>query len=201
MILLLIMMMFMVKLIWKNHTIFMVSMTMVMIMFMFIFVVMVFKQLFINSKEYLEDKYNVGNKIKKVEALFAEPIAQAKLVGDEVEEADLKMHCEIEKQLMMKPAPETLVFFYNEAIIQLGFIAFFAVSFPFAPLMSFFTNLLEILIKLQNMANIGKRNKAECTGGIGNWMDIMGFISYFAIPMNIAILLFTRFPTEMPGII
>ena len=78
---------------------------------------MIFKQIFINSKEYLEDKYNVGNKIKKVEGLFAEPILQAKLVGDEVEEADLKMHCEIEKQLMMKPAPETLVFFYNEAII------------------------------------------------------------------------------------
>ena len=29
----------------------------------------------------------------------------------------------------------------------------------------------------------------------------MGFISYFAIPMNIAILLFTRFPAESPGIV
>ena len=49
---------------------------------------------------------------------------------------------------MMKPAANTLVFYYNEAIIQLGFIAFFAVSFPFAPLFSFLTNLLEIMIKL-----------------------------------------------------
>lgn len=29
----------------------------------------------------------------------------------------------------------------------------------------------------------------------------MGFISYFAIPMNLSILLFTRFPSESPGII
>ena len=42
----------------------------------------------------------------------------------------------------MKPASKTLVFYYNEAIIQLGFIAFFAVAFPFAPLFSFLTMLL-----------------------------------------------------------
>lgn len=44
----------------------------------------------------------------------------------------------------MKPAAATLVFYYNEGIIQLGFIAFFATAFPFAPLFSFLTNLLEI---------------------------------------------------------
>lgn len=57
---------------------------------------------------------------------------------------DLEMHEEIEKQYRMKPAALTLVFYYNEAIIQLGFIAFFATAFPFAPLFSFLTNLLEI---------------------------------------------------------
>ena len=135
-----------------------------------LFVVMVFKQLFVNSLEYFTEKYEVGKKIKKVEELFAEQIAMAERAGDEVEKADLEMHCEIEKQLMMKPAAGTLVFYYNEAIIQLGFIAFFAVSFPFAPLFSFFTNLLEILIKIQHITKYGRRNRAECTSGIGNWM-------------------------------
>ena len=65
--------------------------------------------------------------------------------------ADLTMHRDIEKQLMMKPASKTLVFYYNEAVIQLGFIAFFAVAFPFAPLFSFLTNLLEIKIKLNTL--------------------------------------------------
>lgn len=75
---------------------------------------MVGKQLIVNSKEFLQEKWNVSKKIKKVEDLFREPIAQADLVGDEVEKADLMMHCEIEKQLMMKPAANTLVFYYNE---------------------------------------------------------------------------------------
>lgn len=79
-----------------------------------LFVVMVGKQLIVNSKEFLQEKWNVSKKIKKVEDLFREPIAQADLVGDEVEKADLMMHCEIEKQLMMKPAANTLVFYYNE---------------------------------------------------------------------------------------
>ena len=93
----------------------------------------------------------IGRKLKKVEALFEEPINQATLAGDEVALADLSMHSNIEKQLMMKPAAKTLVFYYNEAVIQLGFIAFFAVAFPFAPLFSFFTNLLEIKIKLNHL--------------------------------------------------
>lgn len=137
----------------------------------------------------------MGKKLRAVEELFAEKIEGAKLAGDQVAEADLKMHCEIEKQLKMSPASNSLVFFYNEAVIQLGFIAFFAVAFPFAPLFSFLTNLLEIMIKLQNISQYGRRNIAEGTGGIGNWMQIMGFVSYFAIPMNMIILLVCRFPS------
>ena len=99
----------------------------------------------------------------------------------------------------MKPAASSLVFYYNEGIIQLGFIAFFATAFPFAPLFSFLTNLLEIKIKLQHISKYGRRNKAECTSTIGNWEGIMGFISYFAIPMNVLILLVCRFPSVQVG--
>ena len=97
------------------------------------------------------------------------------------------------------PPPPTLVFFYNEAIIQLGFIAFFATAFPFAPLFSFLTNLLEIKIKLNHISEYGRRNVAEGTSTIGNWSQIMSFISYFAIPMNVMILLVCRFPGVQVG--
>ena len=106
------------------------------------------------------------------------------------------MHREIEKQQCMEPAPKTLVYFYNEAVIQMGFIAFFAVAFPFAPLFSFLTNLLEIKIKLQTMSEYGRRSQAVASNGIGNWMSIIGFISFFAIPINICILLFARHPAD-----
>ena len=158
-------------------------------------IVMVGKQVVLNLIEYFSERYFVGKKLRAVEELFAERIQGATLAGDKVAEADLKMHCEIQKQLIMSPPANSLVFFYNEAVIQLGFIAFFAVAFPFAPLFSFLTNLLEIMIKLQHISLYGRRNNAEGTSGIGNWMSIMGFISYFAIPMNMLILLLCRFPS------
>ena len=109
------------------------------------------------------------------------------------------MHEEIQKQYRMKPAAATLVFYYNEAVIQLGFVAFFATAFPFAPLFSFLTNLLEIKIKLNHIAEFGRRNRAQCTSSVGNWQSIMGFISYIAIPINVIILLFCRFPKVQVG--
>ena len=109
------------------------------------------------------------------------------------------MHLNIEKQLQMNRAPDTLVFFYNEAIVQMGFIAFFAVSFPLAPLFSFLTNLLEIRIKLNTMAFYGRRSVSEGSNGIGNWVSIVSFISFFAIPINLCILLFARDPRVKVG--
>ena len=88
--------------------------------------------------------------------------------------------------------PNTYIWYYNEAVIQLGFIAFFAVSFPLAPLFSFLTNILEVMIKLKIMAEFGRRGIAQCSAGIGNWMNVMNFISYFAIPINMGVLLFAR---------
>lgn len=88
------------------------------------------------------------------------------------------------------------MFFYNEAVIQMGFIAFFAVAFPFAPLFSFLTNLLEIKIKLNVMSEYGRRSMALASNGIGNWRSVVGFISFFAIPINLCILLFARTPAD-----
>ncbi len=76
----------------------------------------------------------------------------------------------------------------------MGFIAFFAVSFPFAPLFSFMTNLISISIKLKISGEYGRRQIAEGGSGVGNWMKIMSFVSYFAIPINLSILLFARSP-------
>ena len=121
------------------------------------------------------------------------------MAGDEIAKKDLEMHCEIEKQQAMKPGANSLVGYYNEAFIQLGFVSFFATSFAFAPLFSFLTNLLEIKIKLQYLARYGRRNEAQNANGIGNWMPIMGFISYFAIPCNTLIILICRFPSVPVG--
>jgi len=111
-------------------------------------IVMVFKQLLMNVLEYFQALILVGRKLRKVDELFKGEIEKATIKGDKVALAELKMHCNIQKQLFMSPDEGTLVYYYNEAIIQLGFIAFFTTAFPLAPLFSFLTNLLEIKIKL-----------------------------------------------------
>ena len=91
----------------------------------------------------------------------------------------------------MAPGSESLIYFYNEGIIQLGFIVFFACVFPLAPLFSFATNLLEVNIKLNRMSRFSRRFQAQGASGIGSWTGVMELISLVAIPINIAILLFT----------
>ena len=61
----------------------------------------------------------------------------------------------------MKKEGQLLIGFYNEAMIQLGFIVFFAPTFPLAPLFSFFTNLLEINIKINSLGDYSRRFIAE----------------------------------------
>jgi len=90
----------------------------------------------------------------------------------------------------MKKDPTLFVGFYNEAMIQLGFIVFFAPTFPLAPLFSFFTNLLEINIKLDSMTESSRRFLAQGAQGIGSWLDIMEFMSFICIPINIGIIYF-----------
>lgn len=164
-----------------------------------LFIVMIFKQVLLNSFEYLEERITVGRRIRKSNELFSMPLEDAKNMQDDLQYAHVEMHCVINRQIHMKPATTSLVYFYNEAIIQLGFIAFFATAFPFAPLFSFLTNLLEIAIKMQHIAKYGRRNFAMGTSGIGSWNSIMAFISYGAIPINGLILLLCRFPDDTVG--
>ena len=97
------------------------------------------------------DKIMIGRKIRAVKARFAAKLAAADQ-NDTIACEEIKMHQHMEEQLVMAPGSETLIYLYNEAIIQLGFIVFFACVFPLAPLFSFVTNLIEIKIKLGRMS-------------------------------------------------
>jgi hypothetical protein len=56
------------------------------------------------------------------------------------------MHAEA--QFNMKEEKDVLVFYYNESMVQFGYIVLFSQVFTLAPLFSLITNLLEIKIKL-----------------------------------------------------
>ena len=102
------------------------------------------------------------------------------------------MHQHIEEQLVMAPAENALIYYYNEAIIQLGFIVFFACVFPLAPIFSMLTNLLEIRTKMNKMSHFSRRFVAKGANSIGSWLTVMELISFVAIPINLTIMLYTN---------
>lgn len=61
----------------------------------------------------------------------------------------------------MAEEKDLLVFYYNEAMVQFGFIVFFSQVFTLAPLFSLCTNFLEIKIKLDGMGKYSRRMKSE----------------------------------------
>lgn len=97
-----------------------------------------------------------------------------------------------EAQYAMKGEEDLLVFFYNEAMVQFGFVVLFSQVFTLAPLFSVFTNLLEIKIKLDGIGKYSRRMGSEGARGIGAWMGVMEVMSFIAIPVNIAIIVFTK---------
>jgi hypothetical protein len=92
----------------------------------------------------------------------------------------------------MSQGKEVLVFYYNEAMVQFGFIVLFSQVFTLAPLFSVCTNFLEIKIKLDGMGKYSRRAFSEGSRGIGAWMSVMEVMSFIAIPFNIAVIVFTK---------
>lgn len=107
---------------------------------------------------------------------------------------DVKMHIEIEKQFRMKKRPAALVGYYNEAVSQMSLIVYYACVFPFAPLFSVITNIIDFDIKLRSLGTYDRRQWSEIASGIGDWSRVMELISFVAIPLNFAVLYFTRVP-------
>ena len=78
----------------------------------------------------------------------------------------------------------------------MGFITLFGICWPFAPIFSFLTNLLNLRFQLKLLTNYGRRDVAKGCSGIGNWSFITGFVTYIAVPVNLAILLYARRPRD-----
>ena len=65
---------------------------------------------------------------------------------------------------------------YMELVIQFGFISLFSIIFPLASLMSFISNSILIQSKINNLVYY-RRQKAEVSNGIGNWMICIQILS------------------------
>jgi len=122
---------------------------------------LVAKQIGVNCFEYFQFRVLHGRKVRAVYKKYNDAIDEA------LEDKDYQLHKKLtifkhaEAQYAMAEEKDLLVFYYNEAMVQFGFIVFFSQVFTLAPLFSLCTNFLEIKIKLDGMGKYSRRMKSE----------------------------------------
>uniref|UniRef100_A0AAQ5ZN68 Anoctamin n=1 Tax=Amphiprion ocellaris TaxID=80972 RepID=A0AAQ5ZN68_AMPOC len=83
---------------------------------------------------------------------------------------------------------------YPEAsknLVQFGFITLFVASFPLAPLLALFNNILEIRVDAWKFTTQFKRPMASKARNIGAWQEILNAVAILSVVTNAFIMAFT----------
>ena len=80
---------------------------------------------------------------------------------------------------------------YCALIIQFGYVSFFSVAFPLAPLCALLTNILEIRAGAYKLLRVYRRPLAVRSPGIGVWLAVLQVMSVVAVLTNCALIGFT----------
>ena len=91
---------------------------------------------------------------------------------------------------------------YQELMIQYGFVTLFAVAFPLAPLMAFFSNAFELRVDRYKLLTISRRPVPAGARGIGSWLNVLDIMTTMSVLTNSALLCFTLsvFDDELAGV-
>ncbi|KAL3318947.1 hypothetical protein Ciccas_002387 [Cichlidogyrus casuarinus] len=77
---------------------------------------------------------------------------------------------------------------YLEMFIQFGYVSMFSCAFPFASVLAFLNNVLEIRADAYKLTTAYKRPIAMPASGIGVWQTALEIVSYIAVATNIGLL-------------
>ena len=98
-------------------------------------------------------------------------------------------HKNIELECKATRYPGTLTEFSTK-IIQFGYVAMFSAVFPIAAIASAVANLIEIRLDAIKALTL-RRRRYEGAEDIGSWQPVLAFISWVALPANVALCIFT----------
>jgi hypothetical protein len=105
-------------------------------------------------------------------------------------EKELYLEEQYEISVLM-PKPPNLIELWNNAIIQYGYIAFFSLSFPAAPLWGVLSGLFHVKLCYVMFSSQTQRPICLERDSIGIWKQIIFVYSLIALIINGAILLLT----------
>ncbi|XP_023202560.1 anoctamin-5 isoform X4 [Xiphophorus maculatus] len=84
-----------------------------------------------------------------------------------------------------------LFYEYLEMVIQFGFITLFVASFPLAPLLALFNNIIEIRVDAWKLTTQFRRPVAAKAHSIGAWEEILNGMAVLSVVTNAFIVAFT----------
>lgn len=74
------------------------------------------------------------------------------------------------------------------SVIQFGFITLFVASFPLAPLLALFNNILEIRVDAWKFTTQFRRPVASKARNIGAWQEILNAVAILSVVTNVGVI-------------
>lgn len=71
-------------------------------------------------------------------------------------------------------------------VIQFGFITLFVASFPLAPLLALFNNILEVRVDAWKFTTQFRRPVAAKARNIGAWQEILNVVAILSVVTNVS---------------
>jgi polyferredoxin len=98
---------------------------------------------------------------------------------------------ETEQCCLMGAMPPMMVGKYNEIVIQLGWLLFFAPAFPAGPLFCQLNCLISVWDELTQMSEFKRRDKPQGIFNIGIWMRLIEGASFIGFVVSVGIVIVT----------
>ncbi|CAK4096485.1 unnamed protein product [Aphanomyces euteiches] len=91
---------------------------------------------------------------------------------------------------------------YTEMLIQFGYVSFFSIAFPLAPLLALINNVVSLRADAFKLCHTMQRPRALKASGIGIWFPVLQTMSVIAVITNCLHVAFTTTQIEhyLPGI-
>ncbi|CAD8082237.1 unnamed protein product [Paramecium sonneborni] len=80
--------------------------------------------------------------------------------------------------------------YFMEAITDYGYFILFSAAFPIGPFIGIVMNTIDIQVKLYKLIYMTKRVKSERVPGIGQWLNVLEFLSAIGVFTNFIVLYF-----------
>ena len=160
-------------------------------------IIMVGKQLISNIWEfYFSKAWNMCRKriqFRQTVRQINERNAKMKQMHEQCKQfSAISLRRSYEEDFLLQPFELTTLFYeYLEIILQFGFITFFCLSFPLAPLFGLINNIFEIRIDALKVVKEFRRPVARHAMGIGTWNAILTIMAKVAVLSNAFIIAIT----------